>query len=122
LLAGGQAQVPVRDPGLEVLDQVVPALREQGQRARGRVRRLRGQRLEALTKRTTNATTGTLTLLAQGRETLVNDFKSRIADWDLRLATRKETLTRQFTAMETALSSLKNQSSWLAGQLGSLSG
>jgi flagellar hook-associated protein 2 len=78
------------------------------------------QRLEALTKRTTNATTGTLTLLAQGRETLVNDFKSRIADWDQRLATRKETLTRQFTAMETALSSLKNQSTWLAGQLGSL--
>jgi flagellar capping protein FliD len=80
------------------------------------------QRLEALTKRTTNATTGTLTLLAQGRETLVNDFKSRIEDWDLRLATRRETLTRQFTAMETALSSLKNQSTWLAGQLGSLSG
>ncbi|WP_448621076.1 flagellar filament capping protein FliD [Geodermatophilus sp. URMC 65] len=78
------------------------------------------QRLELLTKRTTNATTGTLTLLAQGRETLVNDFKSRIADWDLRLAARKETLTRQFTAMETALSSLKNQSTWLAGQLGSL--
>ena len=78
------------------------------------------QRLEALTKRTTNATTGTLTLLAQGRETLVNDFKSRIADWDLRLAARKETLTRQFTAMETALSSLRNQSTWLAGQINSL--
>ena len=78
------------------------------------------QRLEALTKRTTNATTGTLTLLAQGREALVEDFESRIADWDLRLAARKEILTRQFTAMETALSSLKNQSTWLAGQLGSL--
>jgi flagellar hook-associated protein 2 len=80
------------------------------------------QRLEALTKRLTNSTTGTLTLLAQGRDDLVKDFESRIADWDLRLATRRETLTRQFTAMETALSSLKNQSSWLAGQLGSLSG
>ncbi|MGY1760586.1 flagellar filament capping protein FliD [Geodermatophilus sp. SYSU D00779] len=80
------------------------------------------QRLEALTTQTTNSTTGTLTLLAQGRDTLVNDFKTRIADWDLRLATRRETLTRQFTAMETALSSLKNQSSWLAGQLGGLSG
>ena len=33
---------------------------------------------------------------------------------------RKETLTRQFTAMETALSSLKNQSTWLAGQISSL--
>ncbi|SDX94117.1 flagellar hook-associated protein 2 [Geodermatophilus africanus] len=78
------------------------------------------QRLEALTKRVTNATTGTLTLLAQGRDTLVKDFESRIADWDLRLAARKESLTRQFTAMETALSSLKNQSTWLAGQLSSL--
>src|SRR3712207_2709952 len=81
-----------------------------------------GLRLQELAKRAANGTTGTLTLLAQGRETLVNDVKSRIADWDLRLATRRETLTRQFTAMATALSSLKNQSSWLAGQLGSLSG
>jgi flagellar hook-associated protein 2 len=79
-----------------------------------------GLRLQELAKRLTNATTGTLTLLAQGRDALVKDFESRIADWDLRLATRKETLTRQFTAMETALSSLKNQSTWLAGQLGSL--
>lgn len=80
-----------------------------------------GLRLQELAKRLTNATTGTLTLLAQGRDALVKDFESRIADWDLRLATRKETLTRQFTAMETALSSLQNQSSWLAGQLNSLS-
>jgi flagellar hook-associated protein 2 len=29
-------------------------------------------------------------------------------------------LTRQFSAMETALSSLKNQSTWLAGQINSL--
>jgi flagellar capping protein FliD len=79
-----------------------------------------GLRLQELAKRLTNATTGTLTLLAQGRDALVKDFESRIADWELRLATRKETLTRQFTAMETALSSLKNQSTWLAGQLGSL--
>ena len=80
------------------------------------------QRLETMAKDATKSTNGTLTLLVQGREALVQDFKSRIADWDLRLATRKETLTRQFTAMETALSSLKNQSTWLAGQLGSLSG
>jgi flagellar capping protein FliD len=78
------------------------------------------QRLQALTKRAADSTTGTLTLLAQGRDTLVKDFQSRIEDWDLRLAARKESLTRQFTAMETALSSLRNQSSWLAGQLGSL--
>ncbi|ADB73745.1 flagellar filament capping protein FliD [Geodermatophilus obscurus] len=80
------------------------------------------QRLATTAKDATKSTTGTLTLLAQGREALVKDYQSRIADWDLRLAARKEALTRQFSAMETALSSLKNQSSWLAGQLGSLSG
>ncbi|SFT68620.1 flagellar hook-associated protein 2 [Geodermatophilus amargosae] len=77
-------------------------------------------RVQALAKQTTNATTGTLTLLAKGREALVTDLKGRIADWDLRLAARKEALTKQFTAMETALSSLKSQSTWLAGQLSSL--
>ena len=44
----------------------------------------------------------------------------RIDSWDLRLAKRKEMLTHQFSAMETALSSLKNQSTWLAGQINSL--
>ena len=33
---------------------------------------------------------------------------------------RKETLTRQFTAMETALGTLQNQSQWLSAQLASL--
>jgi flagellar hook-associated protein 2 len=76
------------------------------------------QRIQTLTKDATNATTGTLVSLAKGREDLVKDIKKRIEAWDLRLAARKEALTRQFSAMETALSSLKNQSSWLAGQLG----
>ena len=78
------------------------------------------QRLQKLTERFADSTTGTLTLLAKGRDDLAEDFEERIADWDLRLATRKETLTRQFTAMETALSSLRNQSTWLAGQLNAL--
>jgi flagellar hook-associated protein 2 len=80
-----------------------------------------GQRMQAVTKAATDATTGSLTSLAQGKDALVRDFQERIDDWDVRLAARKETLTRQFTAMETALSSLKQQSSWLAGQLSSLS-
>ncbi|TQN37482.1 flagellar hook-associated protein 2 [Blastococcus colisei] len=67
-----------------------------------------------------NATTGTLSSLAKGQDSLARDIKDRIADWDVRLAKRKVTLTRQFTAMETALSSLQNQSNWLAGQLSSL--
>ncbi|SDC51646.1 flagellar hook-associated protein 2 [Geodermatophilus telluris] len=78
------------------------------------------QRVQTLAKQASDTTTGTLTSLAKGRDTLAADIKDRIADWDTRLKVRRDTLTRQFTAMETALSSLKSQSSWLAGQLASL--
>ena len=78
-------------------------------------------RILAVSKSASDATTGTLVALANGQDTQAKDITDRIAAWDLRLAKRKETLTRQFTAMETALSSLKNQSTWLAGQLNSLS-
>ena len=78
------------------------------------------QRVFDLAKSATDTTTGTLTSLAKGRDQLAKDIEKRIEAWDLRLALRKETLTRQFTAMETALSSMKNQSNWLAGQISSL--
>jgi flagellar hook-associated protein 2 len=77
-------------------------------------------RLLAVSKSASDSTNGSLIALANGQDTLVKDITDRIAAWDLRLAKRKETLTRQFTAMETALSSLKNQSTWLAGQINSL--
>jgi flagellar hook-associated protein 2 len=67
-----------------------------------------------------DSTTGILTRLAEGQDTLGKDIQTKIDAWDLRLAKRKEMLTRQFSAMETALSSLKNQSSWLAGQINGL--
>ena len=44
-----------------------------------------------------------------------------IADWDDRFALRQSSLQRQFTALETALSQMNSQSSWLSGQLASLS-
>jgi flagellar hook-associated protein 2 len=77
-------------------------------------------RLRAVAVSASDAANGTLVALANGQDSLIKDIKDRIADWDLRLAKRKETLTHQFGAMETALSSLKNQSSWLAGQISSL--
>ncbi len=79
------------------------------------------ERVLELATAATDTTTGTLTMLAKGRDSLAKDIQARIEAWDVRLAQRKETLTRQFTAMETALSSMKNQSTWLAGQLNSLS-
>ena len=67
-----------------------------------------------------DTSTGTLTLLAKGRDSQADNIQDRIEAWDLRLAARRQLLTRQFTAMETALSSLQQQSSWLAGQIASL--
>jgi flagellar hook-associated protein 2 len=76
--------------------------------------------LEALAKRASDATTGTLITLANGEDARAKDMQDRIDNWDIRLAMRKQTLTAQFTAMETALSSLDSQSSWLKQQLNSL--
>jgi flagellar hook-associated protein 2 len=77
-------------------------------------------RLLDLAKAASNSATGTLTLLAKSQDAQADDLKGRIADWDLRLALRQKTLSRQFTAMETALGTLQNQSTWLSGQLSAL--
>jgi flagellar hook-associated protein 2 len=77
-------------------------------------------KLEALAKRASDSTTGMLTSLAKSKDSTAKDLEARIADWDVRLELRRAALTRQFTAMETALGSLQNQSSWLSAQLGSL--
>jgi flagellar capping protein FliD len=78
------------------------------------------ERLLTVSKAASDAATGSLVKFAEGQDSMVKDIQDRISAWDLRLAKRKEMLTRQFSAMETALSSLKNQSSWLAGQINSL--
>lgn len=77
-------------------------------------------RLLDLSKQVTDKATGSLTLLAQGRDNLADDLQDRIDSWDNRLEKRRETLQRQFTAMEVALGSMQSQSSWLAGQISSL--
>jgi flagellar hook-associated protein 2 len=77
-------------------------------------------RLLKVAKAASDSTTGSLVGLAKGQDSLVKGYEDQIAAWDLRLAKRKEMLTRQFTSMETALSGLRNQSTWLAGQINSL--
>jgi flagellar capping protein FliD len=77
-------------------------------------------RLLDITKAASDSTSGSLIKLAEGQDSIAKDLEGRIEAWDLRLVKRKEALTRQFAAMETALSSLKNQSTWLAGQINSL--
>lgn len=63
---------------------------------------------------------GSLTLKIQGQERLVKDMGTQIEDWDRRLAVRKESLQRTYSALEVTLSNLNSQSSWLASQLSSL--
>lgn len=63
---------------------------------------------------------GTLTTTITGRNTAIERLNDGIEAWDTRLELRRTTLTRQFTALETALSRMNSQSSWLAGQISSL--
>jgi flagellar hook-associated protein 2 len=77
-------------------------------------------RVQDVADRATRSVDGALTVAIQGRTSTVTDLNKRIGDWDLRLATRKAALQRQFGHFETSLGRLKQQSSWLAGQIASL--
>jgi flagellar hook-associated protein 2 len=68
----------------------------------------------------TDATKGRITLAVQNQDTAVRRLNTEITDWDTRLAARRVAIQRQYTNLETALGRLKDQSSWLAGQLASL--
>lgn len=66
--------------------------------------------------------TGQISTAIQGGQDRVRDLNHQIDDWDVRLSDRQDALKRQFTAMEVALGQLREQSSWLAGQISSLAG
>ncbi len=78
-------------------------------------------RVATVAKNASDKYEGSLTLKVQGQERLVKDMGTQIEDWDRRLAVRKESLQRTYAALEVTLSNLNSQSSWLAGQLSSLS-
>jgi flagellar hook-associated protein 2 len=78
-------------------------------------------RVQQVAKRASDPTIGTLTTSINGRNSEIKQMQDSISDWDTRLALRRDSLQRQFTALETALSQMNSQSSWLAGQLSSLS-
>jgi flagellar hook-associated protein 2 len=79
-----------------------------------------GSSLSALAKSATDTTTGTLTTAIQGGNDEITSLNDQIDNWGTRLADRQARLQKQFTDMEVALGKLKDQSNWLAGQLGSL--
>lgn len=63
---------------------------------------------------------GTLTNAIKSRNTLVDRMRDDIDGWDVRLERRKSSFERQYAALEVALGKLQSQSTWLAGQIGSL--
>jgi flagellar hook-associated protein 2 len=78
-------------------------------------------RLGTLAKSVSDGYDGTIATAIKGRETVVDRLNAGIEDWDRRLELRRNNLTRQYTALETALSNMNSQSNWLSGQLSSLS-
>jgi flagellar hook-associated protein 2 len=73
------------------------------------------QSLAGLLDRVTDTHDGSLSRAKASRLDAVKDLQNSIEAWDLRLASRRLTLTKQFTAMETAISALKSQTSALSG-------
>ena len=63
---------------------------------------------------------GSLTRQITGQQTVNTDLGDQIADWDRRLALRKEGLQATYTALEVSLSALKAQGTWLTSQLAAL--
>jgi flagellar hook-associated protein 2 len=65
-------------------------------------------------------TTGTISQLVAGRQSVSDDLGARIAGWDQRLADRRTALLAIYNAMDTALGTLKSQQSWLTSQIAGL--
>ena len=76
-----------------------------------------GDSLESLAGKQTTSVTAVVT----GRNTEIDLFNTQIIDWDVRLTAKREALQKQYANLEVALGKLKDQSSWLSGQLSGLS-
>ena len=73
------------------------------------------QSLAGLLERVTDTHDGTLSRAKDSRLADVKNLQDSIESWDLRLEARRAMLTKQFTAMETAIAALRSQTSALSG-------
>jgi flagellar hook-associated protein 2 len=76
-----------------------------------------GEVFESMAKTQSTSLTSVIT----GRKSEIDIFNSQISNWDVRLAAKRVALQKQYATLEVSLGKLKNQSNWLAGQLGGLS-
>ena len=77
-------------------------------------------RLDTELEAATNFTSGYLSTSEDAVEQRVREIDDQIAAWDIRLDKREANYRRTFTSLETALSELQQQSSWLSSQIASL--
>ncbi|WIE66532.1 flagellar filament capping protein FliD [Curtobacterium sp. MCLR17_036] len=64
---------------------------------------------------------GSITTSITGQQSIAKDLNTQIDTWSDRLTRRRATLQAQYSALETSLSKLQSQSSWLTSQLASTS-
>jgi flagellar hook-associated protein 2 len=67
------------------------------------------------------AQSDTITAQVTSRNNQIDSLNQQIDNWDVRLTARQEALTKQYASLETALGKLKDQSTWLSGQIAGLS-
>ncbi|WP_421732341.1 flagellar filament capping protein FliD [Cellulomonas sp.] len=79
------------------------------------------QRVADVATSTSDKYDGSLTRKITGQQSLVTDLGKQIESWDTRLALRRDSLQKTYSALEVTLSGLQSQSSWLSSQLASLS-
>ncbi|UFU15554.1 flagellar filament capping protein FliD [Curtobacterium sp. C1] len=65
--------------------------------------------------------TGSITTSITGQQSVAKDLTTQIDSWDDRLTQRRATLQAQYAALETSLSNLQSQSSFIASHLATLS-
>jgi flagellar hook-associated protein 2 len=77
-------------------------------------------RVAAVATAASDKYTGTITTKITGDQSQVKRISDQVGSWDIRLASRKVTLERTYSAMEVMLSNLKAQQASLTAQLASL--
>ncbi|MCL2467847.1 MAG: flagellar filament capping protein FliD [Micrococcales bacterium] len=78
------------------------------------------ERVDKVATAASDKVTGTLTQQITSNDKQITDLAARISSWDSVLTLRREALERQWANLETALSKLNSQSSWLASITASL--